>query len=303
MLIVHGALGPSFGEAAETISGWPPRRETLRGWGWGGGGGAGLHSILAQVGWRWLRSALPFKEGKLMFFFPKHNIVREVHNRSLSPVFPCFCVHLQYVCVGVYVFVNVWPWWPQLAHHPRVHKRGGTSFWLSFKVRLAFLKDTPPVNFTSLFRQRISLLTFPPAPPSSRQLHKPSASSFDNDGFLEREKRGAAHFWMNEWREKSCLTALVLYRSSPQNATYFLLCFVFSHCEMFKFKVQTHKVQQLRGLFFIWFTFVPDHSSYTSLQKLYICRGKNYAKGLYLETTRPIKWIDKCQTQTRQRYL
>lgn len=119
-----------------------------------------------------------------MFFFPKHNIVREVHNRSLSPVFPCasvwVCAFTVCVCGRVCVCECAAMMAP-LSPPSLVHKRVGTSFWLSFKVRLEFLKDTLPVNFTSVFRQRISLLTFPPASPSSRQLQKPSASSFDND--------------------------------------------------------------------------------------------------------------------------
>lgn len=168
---------------------------------WVGGGGkdweerGGTTQIVAQVGWRWPRSALPFKEGKLMFFLPKHNIVREVHNRRLSPVFPCASV---WVCAySMCMCVSVWPWWPYLTSHPW-SIRVGISSWSSFKVRLEFLKDTLPVNFTSLFRQRISLLTFYPASPSSRQLQKPWASSFDKNGSLEREektkKRKATHF-------------------------------------------------------------------------------------------------------------
>lgn len=66
-----------------------------KGWREWGGWGV-LHSnCIAQVGWRCLRSALSFKEGKLMFFFPKHNIVREVHNGKLLPVFPCVCHKLE----------------------------------------------------------------------------------------------------------------------------------------------------------------------------------------------------------------
>lgn len=66
-----------------------------KGWGEWGGWGV-LHSnCMAQVGWRCLRSALSFKEGKLMFFFPKHNIVREVYNGKLLPVFPCVCHKLE----------------------------------------------------------------------------------------------------------------------------------------------------------------------------------------------------------------
>ncbi len=122
--------------------------------------------IPAQEGWRWLRSALPFKEGKLMFFLPKHNIFREVHKRSLSPVFPCAsareCAFKECVCMCVYVFMNVWPWRPHLTPPFLVQKRVGTSSWSSFKVRQELLKDTLPVNFTFLFRQRISLLTFSP---------------------------------------------------------------------------------------------------------------------------------------------
>lgn len=66
-----------------------------KGWREWGGWGV-LHSnCMAQVGWRCLRSALSFKEGKLMFFFPKHNIVREVYNGKLLPVFPCVCHKLE----------------------------------------------------------------------------------------------------------------------------------------------------------------------------------------------------------------
>lgn len=66
-----------------------------KGWREWGGWGV-LHSnCIAQVGWRCLRSALSFKEGKLMSFFPKHNIVREVHNGKLLPVFPCVCHKLE----------------------------------------------------------------------------------------------------------------------------------------------------------------------------------------------------------------
>lgn len=48
------------------------------GWWWREGlkGGGNSTPNLAQVGRRWLRSALLFKEGKLMFFLAKHNIVR-----------------------------------------------------------------------------------------------------------------------------------------------------------------------------------------------------------------------------------
>lgn len=129
-----------------------------------------------------------------MFFLPKHNIVREVHNGSLSPVFSCafFCVIVcaftvcvcGCVCVCKCVAMTAPLNLPSL-----VHTREGTSSWSSFKVRLEFLKDTLPVNFTSLFRQKISLLTFSPASPSSPQLQKPWASSFDNDGGPWKERK------------------------------------------------------------------------------------------------------------------
>lgn len=126
-----------------------------------------------------------------MFLLPKHNIVREVHNGSLSSEFLvllCKCVHLQYVCGCACVWKCVAMTAP-LNPPSLVHKRVGPSSWSPFKVRLEFLKDTLPVNFTSLFMQRISLLTFSPASPSSRQLQKPWASSFDNDRGPWKERK------------------------------------------------------------------------------------------------------------------
>lgn len=104
-----------------------------------------------------------------MFFFPKHNIVRELLNRSLSAAFLRVCVrtYSMFVCACVCKCGAVTASLNLLSTFCR---RGGTSSWSSFKVRVEFLKDTHPVNFTSLFRQRISLLTFSFASPSLHQL-------------------------------------------------------------------------------------------------------------------------------------
>lgn len=174
---VHGVLGALIWDGSRD-------NQCLGGGGKDCGAEGGATLILAQVGWRWLRSALPFKEGKLMFFLAKHNIVREVHNRSLSPVFPCISAWVCAFTVCVCVRALLW------RLHLTFHEREGTSSWSFFKVRPEFLKDTLSVNFTVLFKQRISLLTFSPAPPSPCQLQKPRASSSHNDWGPWKERKG-----------------------------------------------------------------------------------------------------------------
>lgn len=204
---MHGALGPLLGrQQRQSVGGrW---REGLRGW-VGGWGWEDSTLILAQVGWRWLRSALPFKEGKLMFFFRKHNIVREEHNGSLSPVFPCTSVWVRActVCVCAWAYVCLCKcvaMMAPLSPPSSAHKRVGASSWLSFKVGLEFSKRHSPSQFYLLIQAKDISFNLSPCFSILPSITKTLGIFFWQwQGFLEREKKTgvkkSSNTLLNEW--------------------------------------------------------------------------------------------------------
>lgn len=123
----------------------------------------------------------------------------------------------------------------------------------------------------------------------------------------DRRKKSNTFKWMERQRDatQGCqrLTGCVQIISlNFLNADYIWSFCFFSLCEMSEFKLRIHAEQFLKKeeLFHvIWRSSPPDHSSNTWLLKPYICKAENYAKLLYFETPRPLKWIDKCQTQRK----
>lgn len=113
-----------------------------------------------------------------MFFLAKHNIVRGAQWEPLTSAVLCFsvslCAHCMCVglCEGPLNLPSIRDQEPLLSPSPR----------------LVFFKEALLVDFHSLFRQRISLLTFSPASPCSSS-SKNLASLFDNMGPRKNDRR------------------------------------------------------------------------------------------------------------------
>lgn len=125
-----GPRGPHSGrQLRQWVGGW--RREGLRG-GWDS------TPILAQVGWRWLRSALSSKKANECSSCPNIILSERCTIEASHQCFLTVCACTVCVCGGVYVCANVWPWQPHLTCHPGPQE--------SKNLLLVFLQGQPGVS-------------------------------------------------------------------------------------------------------------------------------------------------------------
>lgn len=183
-----GLGGPSFGEAAETMSGG--------GKVWGEGGTPLQFQLKwAEDGWE---VHFPSKKANECSSCP--NIILS-EPCTIGASYQCFLSVCAFtVCVWKCVAITA-----PLNLQSSVHKRVGTSSWSSFRVRLEFLKDTHPF-YLLIQAKDISFNLFPCSsilPSITKTL---GIFFWQWQGSLERgeklkKKRIATHFWMNEERQ------------------------------------------------------------------------------------------------------